>query len=180
MAYYVLSCKCGANFRISTIDAGKTLACAECQLETVVPNLSEIRDLPLAPDQNKSVELAWDKSNGILFGLGSICIALGMSLGIYHFYQARQIDMTDHTEATILYGNAVIDQMPPLVAIEQWRLIRSIGLGEQQEDDFQARQKEYNSLHFYSYVELGVVGLGIVLMAMSIFARRRINAADSR
>ena len=58
MAYYVLLCKCGANFRISTIDAGKTLACSECQLETVVPNLSEIRDLPLAPDQYKSVELA--------------------------------------------------------------------------------------------------------------------------
>ena len=88
--------------------------------------------------------------------------------------------MTDHTEAAMLYGNAVIDQMPPLVAIQQWRLIRGIGLGEQQEDDFQARQKEYNSRQFYGFIELGIAGLGIALMAMAIFARRRINATDPR
>ena len=80
----------------------------------------------------------------------------------------------------MLYGNAVIDQMPPLVAIEQWRLIRGIGLGEQQEDGFQIRQKDYNSLQFYGSIELGVAGMGIALMAMAIFARRRINATDTR
>ena len=180
MAYYVLSCKCGAQFSISTIDAGKTLTCDECHLEIVAPNLREIRELPLAREQNESVELTWDKGNGILFGLGSIFIALGLSLAFYHFFQAGQIDMTDHTEAAMLYGNAVIDQMPPLVAIQQWRLIRGIGLGEQQEDDFQARQKEYNSRQFYGFIELGIAGLGIALMVMAIFARRRINATDPR
>jgi len=180
MANYLLSCECGSQFNIATIDAGKTLICVECEATIVVPNLREIRELPLADELESSVELTWEKGHGALFGAGSILIALGIGLFFFHFYQANQLDLTDESEVQIQYGNAVIDQMPPLAAIQQWRLIRDIGLGEQQIVDYQAKLNEYDGLMLYCYVELGMAGLGLVLAAVAIITRRRVNASGSR
>ena len=180
MANYLLSCECGSKFNIATIDAGKTLTCAECEATIVVPNLREIRELPLADELESAVELTWEKGHGALFGAGSILIALGIGLFFFHFYQANQLDLTDESEAQIQYGNAVIDQMPPLAAIQQWRLIRDLGLGEQQIVDYQAKLNKYNNLMLQCYLELGMAGLGLVLAAVAVITRRRINASDSR
>ena len=180
MANYLLSCECGEAFSISKRDAGKTLVCAECNAQIVVPNLREISALPLDEELYDIAEPSWNKSRGVLFGLGSILVALGLGLALFHLYNAQQIDVTDVTEEEIIYGNAVIDQMPPLTAIQQWRLVRGIGLGEQQEDDFQARQNEQHSLYLFAYIELGIACLGLVMGCMAIFTRRRIHASDSR
>ncbi|MBA61679.1 MAG: hypothetical protein CMJ76_04870 [Planctomycetaceae bacterium] len=149
-------------------------------MQIVAPNLREIRELPLAENHDDIEELSWNKGNGILFGLGSLLVAIGLGLSAFHLYCAQQIDMTNFTEAQLAYGNAVIDQMPPLAAIQQWRLVRGIGLGEQRVDDFLAKQSEYRSLHLFAYIELGLAGLGLAMGVMAIFARRRIRAPDSR
>lgn len=180
MANYLLSCQCGSQFKIATIDAGKTLICPECEAETVVPNLREIRELPLAEELESSQELTWEKGHGALFATGSILIALGIGLFIFHFFQANQLDLTDESAAQIQYGNVVIDQMPPLTAIQQWRLIRDIGLGEQQVLEYQAKLNEYDGLMLYCYIELGISGLGLALTGIAIFTRRRVNASGSR
>jgi len=180
MANYLLSCECGSQISIATIDAGKTLICADCEATTVVPNLREIRELPLAEELQASHELTWEKGHGALFGLGSILIPLGIGLFFFHFYQASQLDLTDESDAQIQYGNAVIDQMPPLAAIQQWRLIRDIGLGEQRVADYQAKLNKYDSLMFYCYIALGISALGLALAGIAIFTRRGVNASDSR
>ena len=176
MAIYLLPCKCGSQFSIATFDAGKTLECADCGAETVVPNLREIRELPQADESSNAKELAWDKHNGLLFALGSILIALGVGLAGFHFYQASQLDLTDETNEQIIYGNAVIDQMDPLGAIKQWRLVRDIGLGEQQIATFQQNESRYKTLHLYAYIEIGVAALGLLLIVVASLARKQVHA----
>ncbi len=178
MANYLLSCDCGAQFTIGTIDAGKTLQCAECEIEVVVPNLREIRELPEAKSSSTQQKSTWGKQNGLIFGFGVILLTLGLGLAAFEFYQASQLDLHDNREDELLYGNAVIDQMPPLVIIQQWRIIRANGLGDQQDGEYQLNAKQYAEHQTSAIWELGAAAIGLLLCCIAFMLLKRTHAAD--
>lgn len=178
MANYLLSCDCGAQFTIGTIDAGKTLQCAECEIEVVVPNLREIRQLPEAQSSSTQQKPTWGKQNGLIFSFGVILLTLGLGLAAFEFYQANQLDLRDTRGDELLYGNAVIDQMPPLIVIEQWRIIRANGLGNQQDGEYQLNAKQYAKHQTYAIWELGGAAVGLLLCCIAFMLFKRTNAAD--
>ena len=178
MANYLLSCDCGAQFTIGTIDAGKTLQCAECEIEAVVPNLREIRQLPEAQSSSTQQKSTWGKQNGLIFSFGVILLTLGLGLAAFEFYQANQLDLRDTRGDELLYGNAVIDQMPPLIVIEQWRIIRANGLGNQQDGEYQLNAKQYAKHQTYAIWELGGAAVGLLLCCIAFMLFKRTNAAD--
>jgi hypothetical protein len=50
MPNYLLSCSCGQQIRVSSVQAGETLRCA-CGAPLQVPSMRELRALPLAADE---------------------------------------------------------------------------------------------------------------------------------
>lgn len=179
MPNYLLLCDCSSQFIIGTTDAGKTLQCADCGNSIVVPNLREIRELPTAEPTNVAKDLTWEKQNGLLFGVGIVLFTLCLLLALFEFYQASQLNLNDTTEEEISYGNAVIDQMPPMAAIQQWRLIQSIGLGDQREVEFLQNKALYETHQFYAMLECGVAAFGLVLCGIAFVMRKRTDANSS-
>jgi hypothetical protein len=76
MPSYLLSCSCGQQTRVSSVQAGETLRCA-CGLPLVVPSMRELRSLPLADDQaGKSRKAAaWEDRHRAAFLL--VLVAIG-------------------------------------------------------------------------------------------------------
>jgi len=74
MPSYLLSCSCGQQTRVSSVQAGETVRCG-CGLPLSVPSMRELRSLPLAPDESARKSASWDDRHRVAFVL--VLLAIG-------------------------------------------------------------------------------------------------------
>ena len=89
MPSYLLSCSCGQQTRVSSVQAGETVRCA-CGLPLPVPSMRELRSLPPAADDQAGkprTAVAWEDRHRVAFLLVLVAIAALMAAG----YLAAQL-----------------------------------------------------------------------------------------
>ena len=77
MPSYLLSCSCGQQIRVSSVQAGETVRCA-CGLPLPVPSMRELRSLPPANDEpggKRRKAIAWEDRHRVAFLLVLVAIA---------------------------------------------------------------------------------------------------------
>ncbi|MEC7566505.1 MAG: hypothetical protein VX738_12560 [Planctomycetota bacterium] len=175
MPTYLLTCPCGNDLPVEVAQAGDSLTC-ECGENITIPNLRDVKMLPLAPDQQPVAASSWNRVNGILFFIAVISISSGVLGAGFSFIRGSQIVVDDTTEETTQYGDVVIDQMPPLESIEVFKMIRANGLGKQQQVEFLIAQEQQNQYYSYGYLAIVIAVLGCLLTGGTMIANRRRNA----
>lgn len=68
MPSYLLSCSCGQQTRVSSVQAGETIRCG-CGLPLQVPSMRELRTLPLAADEPARKAASWEDRHRVAFVL---------------------------------------------------------------------------------------------------------------
>ena len=86
MPSYLLSCSCGQQTRVSSVQAGETLRCA-CGLPLSVPSMRELRTLPVAADEPARKTANWENRHRVAFVLVLAAIGALASAG----YLAAQL-----------------------------------------------------------------------------------------
>lgn len=77
MPNYLLSCSCGQQTRVSSVQAGETVRCA-CGVPLPVPSMRELRGLPLAADEQAGKTRrgsVWEDRHRVAFVLVLAAIA---------------------------------------------------------------------------------------------------------
>lgn len=171
MPTYLLTCECGLDLPVQVAQAGDQLTCS-CGTRIAVPNLRDVKQLPLADDQLNKSKGEWNTLGGSLFALAIIFIATGLTVATYNYSAGKQLITTDTTDAANEYGNIVIDQMPPLESIDIFTIIVGRGLGEQQTIDFLVEQKKQRA--FYNWAKGGLIlsAIGLLLIFVPIVLNR--------
>ena len=172
MPTYLLTCQCGNDLPVEVAQAGDSLTC-ECGENITIPNLRDVKMLPLAPDQQPVATSNWNLATGILFFVAVISISSGVLGASFSFYKGSRFDTVDTTIETTLYGDVVIDQMPPLESIEVFKMIRAAGLGQQQRVEFLIAQEQQNQYYAYGYLGIAIAVLGCLLTGGTMIANRR-------
>jgi hypothetical protein len=156
---------------VQVAQAGDQLTCS-CGKRIAVPNLRDVKQLPIADDQLNKPKGEWNTIGGSIFALAIIFIATGLTFAIYNYSAGKQLNITDTTDAANEYGNIVIDQMPPLESIDIFAIIVGRGLGEQQTIDFLVEQKKQRA--FYNWAKGGLIlsAIGLLLIFVPIVLNR--------
>lgn len=156
---------------VQVAQAGDQLTCS-CGAHITVPNLRDVKQLPLAGDQLDKPKGEWNTVGGSIFAIAIVCMTLGLVVTVYNYSVGKQLVTTDTTAAANEYGNIVIDQMPPLESIEVFAVIVGLGLSEQQSIDFLVEQKKQAS--FYNWAKGGLIlsVIGLLLVFISIVLNR--------
>ena len=148
---------------VQVAQAGDQLTCS-CGAHIAVPNLRDVKQLPLADYQLDKPKGEWNATGGSIFALAIVFIATGLTIAAYNYSVGKQLITTDTTDAEIEYGNKIIDQMPPLESIEIFKIIVGRGLGEQQTVDFLVEQKKQRA--FFNWAKGGLIlsAIGLLLV----------------
>ena len=156
---------------VQVAQAGGQLTCS-CGARITVPNLRDVKQLPLADDQLDKPQGEWNAMGGSIFALAIVFIAVGLTVAAYNYSVGKQLITTDTTDAANEYGNIVIDQMPPLESIEIFAVIVGRGLGEQQTVDFLVEQKKQRA--FYNWAKGGLLlsAIGLLLVFVPVVLNR--------
>ena len=171
MSTYLLTCECGLDMPVQVAQAGDQLTCS-CGALIAVPNLRDVKQLPLADNQLDKPKGEWNTTGGSIFALAIVFISVGLTVAAYNYSVGKQLITTDTTSAANEYGNIVIDQMPPFESIEIFAVIVGRGLGEQQTVDFLVEQKKQRA--FYNWAKGGLIlsVIGLILVFISIVLNR--------
>ena len=171
MPTYLLTCECGLDMPVQVAQAGDQLTCS-CGARITVPNLRDVKQLPLADDQLAKPKGEWNATGGSIFALAIVFIAAGLTVATYNYSVGKQLITTDTTDAANEYGNIVIDQMPPFESIEIFAIIVGRGLGEQQTVDFLVEQKKQRA--FYNWAKGGLLlsAIGLLLVFVPVVLNR--------
>ena len=172
MSTYLLTCECGLNMPVQVAQAGAQLTCS-CGAHITVPNLRDVKQLPLADDQLNTPQGEWNATGGSIFAIAIVFIAVGLTVAAYNYSAGKQLTQTtDTTAETNEYGTIVIDQMPPLESIEIFAVIVGHGLGEQQTVDFRVEQKKQQA--FFSWAKGGLIlsVIGLLLVFVPVVLNR--------
>ena len=171
MSTYLLTCECGLDILVQVAQAGDQLACS-CGASIAVPNLRDVKQLPLADDQLHKPKGEWNATGGSIFALAIVFIAAGLTVAAYNYSEGKQLITTDTTDMENEYGNIVIDQMPPFESIEIFAVIVGRGLGEQQTVDFRDEQKKQRT--YYNWAKGGLIlsAIGLLLVFVPIVLNR--------
>ena len=172
MSTYLLTCECGLDMPVQVVQAGDQLTCS-CGAHITVPNLRDVKQLPLADDQLNKPKGEWNATGGSIFAIAIVFIAVGLTIAAYNYSAGKQLTQTtDTTAETNEYGTIVIDQMPPLESIEIFAVIVGNGLGEQQTVDFRVEQKKQQA--FFSWAKGGLIlsVIGLLLVFVPVVLNR--------
>jgi hypothetical protein len=181
MSTYLLTCECGLDIPVQIVQAGDQLTCS-CGAHITVPNLRDVKQLPLADYQLDKPKGEWNATGGSIFAIAIIFIAVGLTIAAYNYFVGNQLNQTTNTTAEATeYRDIMIDQMPPLESIQIFGLILSRGLNEQQTVDFLVEQKKQQA--FFSWAKggliLSVIGLLLVCVPGVLNRARSQKQTDS-
>ena len=168
--HYLITCRCDAVHRVTTRQAGQTIACP-CGAQLDVPTLRGLRQLPReTTDHNDTV--SWSFARGILFAVGLIfAVGGGAGAGLFH-WRFSQLDQhllprdREHENVRQIYQAAT--------AAESWQAWRELS-----DDPFRSRQSQraiaeqilrHYQLIRASFLVAAMLGLG--LLAISTLGRR--------
>jgi hypothetical protein len=156
---------------VQVAQAGEQLTCA-CGARITVPNLRDVKQLPLADDQLDKPQSEWNVTAGFIFAIAIVFIAMGLTVAVYNYSVGNQLITTNTMDEFNEYGNFVIDQMPPLESIEIFATIVGRGLGEQQTVNFLVEQKKQRV--FFNWAKGGLIlsALGLLLVFVPIVLNR--------
>jgi hypothetical protein len=171
MSTYLLTCECGLDTPVQVAQAGDQLTCS-CGAHITVPNLRDVKQLPLADHQLDKPKREWNATGGSIFAMAIVFIAVGLTIAVYNYSVGNKLKTTDTTAASNEYGNKVIDQMPPLESIEIFAVIAGRGLGEQQTVGFLVEQKKQR--RFFNWAKGGLIlsALGLLLVCIPVVLNR--------
>ena len=171
MPTYLLTCECGLDMPVQVAQAGDQLTCS-CGAGITVPNLRDVKQLPLADDQLDKPQSEWNVTAGFIFAIAIVFITVGLTAAVYNYSVGNQLITTNTMDEFNEYGNFVIDQMPPLESIEIFATIVGRGLGEQHTVNFLVEQKKQRV--FFNWAKGGLIlsALGLLLVFMPLVLNR--------
>ncbi len=81
---YLLPCGCGETITVEKTQAGQTVSCSSCGENSEVPTLRGFRELKEVADESPEGgtkrEANWSISQGYLFSVGLVLLAIGLSV----------------------------------------------------------------------------------------------------
>ena len=172
MSTYLLTCECGLDVPVQVAQAGDQLTCS-CGAPITVPNLRDVKQLPLADDPLDKPKDQWNAIGGSIFAIAIVFIAVGLTVAVYNYSVGNKIITTDTTDEANEYGNIVIDQMPPFESIEIFAVIAGRGLGEQQTVDFLVEQKKQEAFFNRAKGGLIICVIGLLLVCVTVVLNRK-------
>ena len=168
---YLLPCsQCGAQHEVVRTQAGEKFSCA-CGAELEIPSFRDFQHLKPASGAAASGAVRRptnDLPRRLVLVAGMLLIAIGLVVGSYGGLLRTGIYVPERQPSRDPEIDAVIDDLSPTDAFELWTSYRDQGLGPYQ---VPYRYMAEWSREFYTrflQVGLGMLGLGIVLVGVTL------------
>lgn len=179
---YLLPCEhCNHTFDIVATQAGQSLQCPECQQQTTVPTLGELKKLKQVDSRGASNTSSAapggrpQRMKSVLFATGLLLAVVAGIAGLTLFLYSRTLYTDFALESSLNQLTDQLDTLEPAALLELYRgqaAQTQSGLGEWRELPFVRYNKQATILANFAYGLFAIAGLGLVAMLSSFFIRQ--------
>jgi len=173
--YYALACtKCQHSISVTTTQAGQSLDCPACGVNTVAPRLGELKGLPVCETAESSdrKKLHHPRKGGGLFVVGLLLLLVGGGGGaaLYVYASQKLFDYEEEVEVVIANANAEIDTSSTKQLLQAYDILPiEKGLGPWQEREYVGNNKQGIILTNIAYGLFAIGGLGLLMTLGGVF-----------
>lgn len=169
---HILQCECGHEQRVRPQQAGSSIACVSCGQPQLVPQLRELRKLPVAEDtQDTPPTKGWGLGRGICFSTGLGVLMLSLAVAIIFGVRRAQLDERRPPPINPEF-NRDLQEMGPLEAWTLWESARDKPIFRQTPQYLVNREFRAKYLRFiWIATACGFVGL-ITMVIAFVFPTR--------
>ncbi len=177
---YRLDCECGSFAVVTPGQSGGTIACPSCAKQLRIPQLRDLKSLPLAPSQTVTRESRWTTARGATF---SVLLVIALILGTTGFvnvarYQQSPPGMTP--AEVVVNSREAIGTMNSMQLLQLWEMYEGAGLDPRQlPPEYQnlLNRQRYRNKAIGFLIPAGLFLLAAVGYAVMIGKRPAHNAA---
>jgi hypothetical protein len=175
---YLIDCVCGKQLPVGVSQAGGAVTC-ECGAQLTVPTLGALRQLPpvqsSVPAKPTAADADWNAQRGGLFAGGVLAFLFGVILSAYGFYQASQIDITDHSLKLQAAAFEEFDRLQYAEVLDLWKDIRHIDIANTRKASHLLARENHRQ-----YRNIGVGGLVIAVVGTFGFLSSLLGSAKPK
>lgn len=166
---YALPCSCGHKVPVEVRQAGSQVACPECSKLVDVPKLRDLKKLDeIVENTGRKRSSGWSGTQGALFALGLILLAIGAGAGYYTYAYRQQFDGVKKPEREDIKFNLDIQKIGLVDSWKTWKDFKKIRIADRPTPFHVYAGRRQRELNWWLTVFGIVGGTGLLSMLASM------------
>ncbi len=176
MVQYLLPCRCGRKLTVDSTKAGRSIEC-QCGVRLEVPTLSGMKNLEqVSPEKQAVSRIKWAARQQV-FLVGLLVLFIG--LAVAGFFAIGRPAPPPHQQRIEVIIPKMVEKMSLMDSLQIWGTLEQ-GLPDGLGMEDQQYQVERQAYVRRTGVALAIAGVGVFLMAISLFIpKRRVRGLSS-
>lgn len=171
---HLITCPCGKAFPVSLAQAGQSVQCPQCSETIALPNLGQLKQLPVAediPQANRNEP--WSVGRGVLFSALFAGLLAMVIASAWTSYKWMSVPRPPTIDEVIAQGQKEIGQHNAPQLLEFWVNWGQPGMGVRYTPGYAQVQRYREKWQMWSYAAYG--GTLALIVAIAVVTRQ--NAA---
>lgn len=166
---YALPCSCGHKVPVEIRQAGNQIACPECSTLVDIPKLRDLKKLEeIVENTGRKRSGAWSGTQGALFALGLILLAIGAGAGYYTYTFQQRFAGVKKPEPEDIKFNLDIQKIGLVDSWNTWKDFKKIRIADRPMPYHVYAGRRQRELNWWLTVFGIVVGTGVLSMLASL------------